>query len=1569
MKRKKKRLLVTGALLVVLGSSYIGNGVLFYQEVAYAQNAEEAISKDGFKVENATIDYEKKTVSWELVLSKTTSEAATQKQLLLGLPVTMDVISITDEDGQEIEKDAKGRHIIGKNTSEFGSYKVSLVTSLTTETKYVFTPEIRETTSTLTTEATADVSPQDEAANTYEIGTAETNEYELAVRQTEAESSVKQPVLNGRNSLLRSETTVSNWAELKNSVENGTDDVIYLTSYSSVTSDSAINVNRDVTIISRVSDGSTLASNARTRFNVTAGNSLSLENFTISGAYSGYFVTVSGAVAGAVKNTKIALTSFNSGTSYVANGAGIVSGVNNTYNTTSVSVTDSRIFSTNARTTFSGLTELNFSGGNQLDFYASNAVMFDVSKTVNFADNSAVTVASQSATGVGNSVISIANGGQVVFDGASNLSLDRANIGQLQELRRSPDFTPLFETSGTIGFSQTNRTSPINVNLKSGVFVRAKNSKVDFSSVNFHFNVDTDTTISASNATAANTSLLAKAMPLVRFIEAQTATIKNSTFTSTEGYAFSFYFTEVDYSELNIDSTTIQLNGLKSSVTNGQSSIPSMIHFYGNEDSGGNNSYPYRHRSSDLVINNSTVDLRSVSYNNQMDGSTNLYRTGVILHEHSERRKSPGESGESSDPTPEASKIEISGNSNVTVYNPETSGIATRGTGTQFNLSGGSTLEITGGSKIADGMNQADANRYMAAIRLFGHDTYGIAKGQYAFNISEGSIFRAVKLAGVRQSAAMRIGGASNTVNVTGDSTFQLINEGDGNNTPTDPAGTGDYIALQYDNIPNGDASAAVFNVGKNGSKDNSKVEILAQSGMGVYGGGLNSGTTPTLQVYAYEDAEFIVRGNTTTNGTSGTKYGVFGLSGTSAKFSLYMDQARYYEFENYNKHGILVNANNSSNSFEVKNAYTMLWSNSLATAPEHDDSPTYTLGRLDYKLTGTNFTTTSGSSGHEYFSGGINQYSYVKAQGMIGAQLNAFYQASNADDKIYGQLVVAKRDSNGDAEIINNQVQYETVESSAASAAGVFIEYVNSSGNTVRKFAQVSAVEAAWGDSNSQANFVLDLGADDIPVGNEVRVIGSWDRNNYQPGDPEYATPSDADFGSFGTVGQAGGISFRQVIIDVLAPTVAEATITNGSNGLANAVVSGKTEAGAKVYLLQKTINQAIAYPANVDTLLTATADASGSWSITGDFSTTTKLYVYAADQSTITSAQIANTPGGLPKGLLLGVADRTAHDTWSSLEGNLTLDCFIDQNLEDPTVDTNKNTVSYHAVAELPKAFYINVQSENQLPELAIKAEAADEYTETAAKTVDYYSPVSFYLNGSDSNSGDYVRQLVVMYGSETVLTRNYGQGQWIETDNQITITAAELATAEVYKDYAAGERVLTAYVYSTNGSGTGDLHSQKSNEVTLTLTVNGVLILASAPETVDFGSLTYNAKVQRVDNPTRDDDLVVTDTRANKSDGWTLYAELTEDMKNTSTGSIMNEALWYVDSSGTEIPLTLDYGSQAVYTSGSGGSFDITSTWGNTSDDPGLKLIADPSKTTVSSVGTYSGVVTWTIMAGQP
>lgn len=152
------------------------------------------------------------------------------------------------------------------------------------------------------------------------------------------------------------------------------------------------------------------------------------------------------------------------------------------------------------------------------------------------------------------------------------------------------------------------------------------------------------------------------------------------------------------------------------------------------------------------------------------------------------------------------------------------------------------------------------------------------------------------------------------------------------------------------------------------------------------------------------------------------------------------------------------------------------------------------------------------------------------------------------------------------------------------------------------------------------------------------------------------------------------------------------------------------------------------------------------------------------------------------------------------------------------------------------------------------------------------------------------------------------------------------------------------------------------------TITYKVTGQLFLQSAPEKINFGTITFNAKVQEVNNPTKTgDDLIITDTRASKTGGWTLSAKLTQEMKNPDTGSIMSEALRYVTADGDTI--ILNSGNQAVVQNTAGGTSNITNSWSGTATDPGLKLVADPNKTSISSRGSYSGEITWTIMQGQP
>lgn len=151
----------------------------------------------------------------------------------------------------------------------------------------------------------------------------------------------------------------------------------------------------------------------------------------------------------------------------------------------------------------------------------------------------------------------------------------------------------------------------------------------------------------------------------------------------------------------------------------------------------------------------------------------------------------------------------------------------------------------------------------------------------------------------------------------------------------------------------------------------------------------------------------------------------------------------------------------------------------------------------------------------------------------------------------------------------------------------------------------------------------------------------------------------------------------------------------------------------------------------------------------------------------------------------------------------------------------------------------------------------------------------------------------------------------------------------------------------------------------EVTVQYRIKGVLTLASAPDTLDFGSLTYNAQTQRVEDPEFDEDLVVADTRAGTTNGWTMTASLSSPLVNEDGNELIN-ALRYVSQGQERILSQFD---QPIYTntSGSAGVFNISDMWGTESQTDGLKLQIDGRDNVFS--GRYTGVITWKVMAGQP
>lgn len=150
-----------------------------------------------------------------------------------------------------------------------------------------------------------------------------------------------------------------------------------------------------------------------------------------------------------------------------------------------------------------------------------------------------------------------------------------------------------------------------------------------------------------------------------------------------------------------------------------------------------------------------------------------------------------------------------------------------------------------------------------------------------------------------------------------------------------------------------------------------------------------------------------------------------------------------------------------------------------------------------------------------------------------------------------------------------------------------------------------------------------------------------------------------------------------------------------------------------------------------------------------------------------------------------------------------------------------------------------------------------------------------------------------------------------------------------------------------------------------VTVRYKLQGVLSLTSVPHALDFGTLTYDATTKRVEEPVFDEQLVVTDTRAEAANGWRMTASLSSPMQNAK-GQELTNALRYVNQ-GKETILNQD--AQVIYTNTQGtmGSYTVSNGWGTAPNTDGIKLQINSSDTVYT--GDYVGVITWKVMAGQP
>ncbi|MGX7024190.1 MucBP domain-containing protein [Vagococcus hydrophili] len=230
--------------------------------------------------------------------------------------------------------------------------------------------------------------------------------------------------------------------------------------------------------------------------------------------------------------------------------------------------------------------------------------------------------------------------------------------------------------------------------------------------------------------------------------------------------------------------------------------------------------------------------------------------------------------------------------------------------------------------------------------------------------------------------------------------------------------------------------------------------------------------------------------------------------------------------------------------------------------------------------------------------------------------------------------------------------------------------------------------------------------------------------------------------------------------------------------------------------------------------------------------------------------------------------------------------------------------------------------------------------------------------------------IRDIKVINSQNQVI----GVGQYTPETNAIKVSLTESVVNSddfkvryiaTVKEDAKTEDVIetkanmTAY-YIVNGESVPI--SRQSNEVKTPIL--GGLSLISAPKTIDFGKVTYQAKNMTVDNPSIDDRLVVSDTRAKATDGWTLSATLASPLMSNGE-ELAGKVIYKTGDS----ELELSSNSQNIYVQKqeNQSKVDVTDTWGTTPQSDGIKLkfkAKDELK-----AGSYEGKIRWTLMAGQP
>ncbi|OJG27129.1 hypothetical protein RU98_GL002909 [Enterococcus caccae] len=209
-----------------------------------------------------------------------------------------------------------------------------------------------------------------------------------------------------------------------------------------------------------------------------------------------------------------------------------------------------------------------------------------------------------------------------------------------------------------------------------------------------------------------------------------------------------------------------------------------------------------------------------------------------------------------------------------------------------------------------------------------------------------------------------------------------------------------------------------------------------------------------------------------------------------------------------------------------------------------------------------------------------------------------------------------------------------------------------------------------------------------------------------------------------------------------------------------------------------------------------------------------------------------------------------------------------------------------------------------------------------------------------------------------NEALLTVDFVQGKpvvvnYLNEDGQ-EIAPPEILSGKVGQNYLANAKSISGYTLTAVSGNESGIFSNE--EQTVTYMYQGYLAFSAVPTQISFGTHPLSNKEEEYKIESKDQDIVVKDTRTLGSN-WQLRATLSRPLTGNKTHHVLSDALFYVKD-GRSVPLRVN--SSAIIESAvttTHDDYNVTHDW--TTFDDGLNVVV---KSGDALADQYSGEISW-------